>query len=143
MDAVLLVVVLVATAAVVYAGMYITFRAFRAANRPPVEVKPRRSTSNPHDAAMTAQLKQFFEGKHCAACSRPIPPMHAGELRPGLVNANTHEAIFWDDIPAANLSTTLESHVPICSNCVIVETFRRRNPDLVVDRHRSVESIAK
>jgi hypothetical protein len=139
MTAVLLVIVLLATVAVVCAGIFFTLRGFRAANRPPVEVKPAHAKSNPHDAATTAQLKHFFEGKPCAACSRPIPPVHAFELRPGLLNA-THEAIAWDDIPAANLSATLESHVPICSNCLLIETFRRRHPELVVDRHRTIEN---
>jgi hypothetical protein len=130
----LLVFVLLATGAVLGAGVFVTLRRFRASDHPPVEVKPR------HDAATTAQLKQFFQGKQCAGCSRPIPPVHAWEQRPGLRNANTHEAIAWEDIPAADLSTTLESHVPLCSNCVIVETFNRQYPDLVVDRHRTIEN---
>ena len=139
MDPVLLIIVLLATAAVVGGGIYFTVREFRAADHPPAEVKPRRATSNPHDAATTAQLKHFFDSKQCASCSRPVPPVHAGELRPGLLNAHTHEAIAWDDIPAADLSTTLESHVPICSACLIIETFRRKHPELVVDRHRTVD----
>jgi hypothetical protein len=135
MDAVLLVFALTGTAALVSAGIFFTLRGFRSLNRPPVEVKPRHR----HDATTIAQLKQFFEGKPCAACSRPIPPVHAGELRPGLLNAEKHEAIPWEDIPVANLSTTLEGHVPICSNCLIIETFRRQHPDLVVDRRRTIE----
>lgn len=138
MDAVLLVLALVVTGAVLGAGLFFTLRAFRAADRPQVEVKP-RVKSNPHDAATTAQLKHFFEGKECAACSQPIAPVHTFELRPGLLHAKTHDAIGWDDIPAANLSTTLESHLPICANCIITETFRRQHPELVVDRHRHIE----
>jgi hypothetical protein len=61
------------------------------------------------------------------------------ELDPGLMNAKTHAEIAGDDIPAENLSTTLESHLAICSNCLIIETFRRQHAELVVDRHRSVE----
>jgi hypothetical protein len=140
MNPVLLIIVLVATVAVVGAGIYFTVREFRAADRPPVEVKPKQPRSNPHDAATTAQLRQFFGGKQCASCSRPIAPVHAGELRPGLLNASTHEAMAWDEIPAANLSTTLESHMAICSACLITETFRREHPELVVDRHRTVEN---
>ena len=142
MTPVLLDIVLLATTVLIGAGVYFTFRWFRLANRPPVEVKPRHAKVHPHDAATIAQLKHFFEGRQCAACSRPIPPVHAGELRPGLLNANTHEAIAWDDIPEANLSTTLGSHVPICSNCLIAETFRRQYPELVVDRHHHREPIA-
>ena len=139
MDAVLLVIVLAATATVVSAGMYFTFRGFRAVNRPPTDVKAAPVKRNPHDAAMTAQLKHYFEGKECATCSQPIPPVHAFEPRPGLLHARTHEAIAWDDIPSDNLSETLESHLPICSNCLITETFRRQHPELVVERQRPIE----
>ena len=140
MNTVLLIVVPLATAVVVGAGVFVTFRFFTTATRPPVDVPPKHVKSNPHDAATTAQLKQFFGGRQCASCTRPIPPVRAGELRPGLLNSITHEAIAWDEIPAANLSTTLEGHVAICSACLISETFRRQHPELVVDRHRTLAS---
>ena len=140
MNTVLLIVVPLVTAVVVGAGVFVTFRFFRTATRPPVDVPPRQVKSNPHDAVTTAQLRQFFGGKQCASCSRPIAPVHAGELRPGLLNTSTHEAIAWDEIPAADLSTTLGSHVAICSSCLISETFRRQHPELVVDRHRTIAS---
>ena len=140
MTAVFLVIVLLATAAVVCAGIVLTLRGFRAEDRPPVEVKPKRPKSNPHDPAATAQLKHYFEGRQCAACNRAIPPIHVGELQPGLLNRHTHETIEWDDIPVANLPSTLANHVPICSNCVTVEMFRQQHPELVVDRHRTIEN---
>jgi hypothetical protein len=138
MDAVVLVIALLAFGAVVSGGMYFTFRGFRAANRQPVEAKPSPALSNGRDAATLAQLKRFFEGKQCAACSRPIPPVHAYEVRPGLLHTKTRETIPWDDIPTADLSTTLASHEAICSDCAVAETFRRQHPDLVVDRRRPV-----
>jgi len=140
MTTVVLVIVLLATAAVVCIGMFVTLRSFRAENRTPVEPKARNPWSNRHDAATTAALKHYFEGKQCAPCGRAIPPVHAGELRPGLLDTSTHEAMTWDEIPAANLSATLGSHVPICSNCLTIETFRRQHPELVVDRHRTIEN---
>jgi hypothetical protein len=139
MTEVFLVIVLLATAAVVAAGIFVTLRGFRQADRPPVDVTPTPSKTNRHDASTTAQLKHFFEGKQCAACRRPVPPVHAGELRPGLLNPETHEAVAWNDIPAANLSTTLASHTAICSNCLVIETLRRQHPELVVDHHSPVE----
>jgi hypothetical protein len=142
MTTLVLVIVLLATAAVVCAGIFFTLKAFRALDRAPVEVKPRQARGNPHDAATTAQLKHFFEGKSCAACGRPIPPVHAGELRPGLLNPNTHDAIAWADIPATDLSATLQSHSTICSNCLTLETLRRQHPELVVDRHRTIENLS-
>lgn len=136
MDAVVLVIALLAFSAVVSGGMYFTFRGFRAANRQPVEAKPKPAKSNRRDAATIAQLKHFFEDKLCAACSRPIPPVHAYEVRPGLLHSQTREAVAWDDIPTADLPTTLASYEAICSDCVIAATFRRQHSELVVDRQR-------
>jgi hypothetical protein len=138
MTAVLLVIVLLGTAAAICAGIYFTFRGFREADRPPV-VNPRPPRPHRHEPAAIAQLKHFFEGRQCETCSRPIPPVHAGDLRPGLLNTTTHETIAWDDIPDTNLTATLANHVPICSNCVVLETLRRQHPELVVDRHRPAE----
>jgi hypothetical protein len=131
----LLGIVLLVTSVLVGVGCYLTLRAFRSVDRPPAPVKPRHVKSNPHDAAMTATLKQFFEGKPCVSCGRPIPPVHAGEMRPGLLNTRTHVEIAWADIPAENLSETLDSHAAICSGCLVSESFRRRYPELVIDRH--------
>ena len=132
-------VILLLAAAAIVGGTFFSLRYFREASRPPVDVKPDRPKRNPHDAATIAQLKQFFGGKQCAACGRTIPPVHAGELHPGLMNADTHEAVPWEDIPAANLPATLARHLTLCSSCVTAETFRRQYPDLVVDRHRTAE----
>jgi hypothetical protein len=136
----LLLVVVVITAAALLGGVFLTFRAFRALDHPRISVNPAIVRGSHHDAATTAQLRHFFEGKACAACGRSIQPMHAGDLRPGLLNPATHEAMAWNDIPPANLSTTLASHAPICSNCLLLETFRRQHPELIVDRHRAFGS---
>jgi hypothetical protein len=140
MTALLLGIVLLAVTALVGIGLYLTFRGFRSVDRPPAPAKPPNYASNPHDAAMTAQLRQYFEGKACGSCGRDIPPVHAGEMRPGLLNTSTHEEMAWADIPSANLSATLEAHVPICSNCLVSESFRRQHPELVLDRRRPLES---
>jgi len=133
MDVVLLILAVLTTAALVWAGVYFTFRGFRSLDHPPVPPKPR------HASAVNSELKHFFEGKQCAACKRAIPPVHAFEPRPGLLNPKTREAISWDDIPDADLPATLESHVAICSNCALVEVFRTQHAELVVDRHRTAE----
>jgi hypothetical protein len=103
----LLAIVVVATAAIV-GSTFFTLRWFRAATRPPVDVKPGRAKSNPHDAATTAQLKHFFEGKVCVAAAADSG---AAPRRPTsrATNAKTREEIAWADIPAADLSATLES----------------------------------
>ena len=121
MDLALVDVVFV-TAAVVGAGIAFTVWRFKA----------RRT----HDRATTELLERFFDGKECAICKRPIPPVHRMELKPGLLNPATHETHSWDEIPVANLSTVLETQLPVCPECEVAESFRQRYPGLAVDRDR-------
>jgi len=116
---------IITTVAAVCAGIIFTVRAFRAPAG--------------HDHATTELLKRFFDGKECAICKRPIPPVHRMGLKPGLLNPATHEAHSWDEIPNVNLSTALETHLPVCSACGVAESFRQRFPDLVVDQDRSLQ----
>ena len=137
-------VVIIATTAAVCAGVVFTLRAFKASardasaesdGRQPAEAA--RTVASPHDAATTELLKRFFEGKECAICKRPIPPVHRTGLKPGLLNPATHETRSWDQIPKENLSKTLETQLPVCSSCEVAETFRQHHAALVVDRGRS------
>jgi hypothetical protein len=82
-------------------------------------------------------LRAWFAGKTCAICERPIPPIHRIEQHPGLMNpaSSSHEVIAWEQFARdEHLPDMLETHAPVCSNCVMAETFRRQYPDLVVER---------
>lgn len=91
-----------------------------------------------HDRATDRLLKRFFDGKACAICKRPIPPVHRTGPKPGLLNPATHETHSWEEIPNVNLSTELETYLPVCSTCEVAESFRQRFPNLVVEGDRSV-----
>lgn len=84
-------------------------------------------------------LRAWFAGKNCAICERPIPPIHRIEQHPGLMNpespAPEQNLISWEQFARdERLPDILETHVAVCSNCVMAETFRRQYPDLVVER---------
>jgi len=117
------VVAILAVAAAVVAGIVFTFRAFQA--------------KEGHDQATTELLKRFFNGKACAICKQPIPPVHRMGLKPGLLNPATHETHSWNQIPIVDLPTAIETHLPLCSACEVAESFRQRFPDRVVDRDQS------
>jgi hypothetical protein len=143
MNVPLVVIIVVATAAAVSAGIAFTVRGFkaseaRATGAPNNGVQPAeaQAASSRHDPATNEQLKRFFDGKDCAICKRPIPPVHRTGLKPGLWNPRTHETHSWDQIPNVNLSALLETELPICSACQVAESFRQRFPDRVVDRDR-------
>jgi len=135
-------VVLVVSAAAISAGIYVTVRGFRASAARAAGLNDRHDTAThdrgiAHDHAATALLKHFFDGKACAICRRSIPPVHRTGPKPGLLNPETHETQSWDHIPNENLPSTLETRLPLCSACVLAESFRQHHPDLVVDRDRS------
>lgn len=116
-------VIFVATAAALGAGVAFTLWTFK--------------SKKGHDHETTGLLKRFFDGKACAICKRPIPPVHlTGGLKPGLLNPTTHETLSWDEIPSSDL-TALESQLPVCSACEVAESFRRRFPDRVFDGDRT------
>jgi hypothetical protein len=101
----------------------------------------RQIAEQPQLTLAVTMLKNWYHGRTCAICRRAIPPVHPGEPRPGLLNpaSAAREILTWDDVPAEQLPATLESHVPVCSNCVVAETFRRKYPQLVTDREESIE----
>ena len=134
-------VVLVVSAAVIGAGCYLTVRAFRASTARAHNGGHAAAVHAPgaisHNQTATELLKRFFDGKSCAICKRAIAPVQRTGPKPGLLNPGTHETQSWDHIPNENLSSTLETHLPLCSACVLAESFRQHHPDLVVDRDRS------
>jgi hypothetical protein len=90
----------------------------------------------PEDTLAINMLKHWYEGRVCAVCQREIPPVHAGAPKPGLLNVASpaREILSWEEIPAEQLPAVLESHLPVCSNCYMAETFRRQFADRVTDR---------
>lgn len=116
--------ILIATAAAVCAGIAFTVWKFQG--------------TEPHDRATTKLLKAFFDGKACAVCKRPIPPVRRMGLKPGLLNPATHEARSWSKIRNVSVPTDLEGQLPLCSECEVAESFRQRFPGLVSDRDRSL-----
>jgi hypothetical protein len=94
----------------------------------------------PHDTLATALLQRFFDDKLCTVCHRPIHHVHAGDEKPGLLDPKTGAIIAWEAIWPQAIPSLTETHLPICSNCQVIESFRRKYPDLVVDRHRTVRN---
>jgi hypothetical protein len=86
------------------------------------------------DTRVRTIAAHFFEGQRCAICQHPIDALHAATLQPGLLDPVTHAAEAWDEIPAQDLAEAFHARNPICANCTLAESFRRRFPDRVVDR---------
>lgn len=87
----------------------------------------------PEDCLVRTILSRWYEGKSCALCGAAIPPIHSWDHRPGLVAADG-TPMECTAVPAERLQATLETCKPVCWNCEVAEEFRRRNPDLVIDK---------
>ena len=77
--------------------------------------------------------QQWFRGRSCAYCHRPIEQIHWHDHRPALLSPDK-KTIQWNDVPPERLPEVLETHLPVCWSCHIAETFRRQHPSGFVDR---------
>lgn len=78
-------------------------------------------------------MNRWYHGQECAYCHKEFSDIHWHDHPPALVDADRH-SILWNEVPAERLQETMRTHVPVCWNCYIAETFRQRFPNLVVDR---------
>lgn len=89
----------------------------------------------PEDCLVRKMLTDWYAEKACALCARPIGEIHWADHKPALMSLE-HRAVRWSDVAPEKLPDVLTTHLPLCWNCYIVETFRNEHPDLVVERHR-------
>jgi len=78
-------------------------------------------------------VAEWYKGKSCAYCQRPFAEIHWHDHHPALLSPE-RVAKQWNEIPAETLPQVFQTHLPVCWNCYIAETFRRENSDLVVNR---------
>lgn len=82
---------------------------------------------------VSTMASEWYAGKRCAYCDDPLRDEsfvdhHVALLGP---DGTTRE---WSEVPPEGLPEALSTSRPVCWNCHIAETFRRRYPQLVTDR---------
>ncbi len=91
---------------------------------------------SPEDCLVRNILIQFYEGKNCAWCGRPIGEIHLGDRKPAVLTADRC-SVEWNQIPAEELKQTLATALPLCFTCHVANTMVRQHPELVIDRSRT------
>jgi hypothetical protein len=76
---------------------------------------------------------EWYHGKSCAYCHKPFMDMHWHDRHAALLSPE-RVAKQWNEIPAETLPQVFQTYLPVCWDCYIAETFRRQNPDRVLDR---------
>lgn len=86
------------------------------------------------ESAVREIVSRWYAARVCVYCGKPIDDEHflldhdAALLAP---DGMTRE---WSDVPPEMLPDALRTHRPVCWNCHVAETFRRKHPELVTDR---------
>jgi hypothetical protein len=79
-------------------------------------------------------VAEWYKGKSCAYCQKPFVEMQWHDRHPALLSPE-RLAKQWNEIPAEQLPGVFQTHLPVCWNCYIAETFRRQNSDRVLNRN--------
>lgn len=78
-------------------------------------------------------VQEWFRGRSCAYCHKPIEAIRWRDHRPALLGPDK-KTVQWTDLPPEKLPELFETHLPVCWSCHIAETFRREHPNDFVDR---------
>jgi hypothetical protein len=83
-------------------------------------------------SAVRQVAEAWFSSKTCVYCRKPVATQfldhHAALLTPNGIT------IEWNELPPERLPDAMQTHLPVCWDCHIAETFRRKFPELVTDR---------
>jgi len=78
-------------------------------------------------------VNQWYAGKECVYCHAPFHEIHWHDHAPALLDEE-NRTIEWKDVAPESLQQAFRTHLPVCWNCHIAQTFRRVHPELVTDR---------
>jgi hypothetical protein len=78
-------------------------------------------------------LVNWYEGKTCCSCGRPIGPIVHGGAQPAVRTAEKY-SVEWSEIPAERLQEVLSAAQPVCFACHMASRMVREHPELVTDR---------
>jgi hypothetical protein len=85
------------------------------------------------DCLLRNILAKWYEGKKCALCGKPFGEINWLDRKPALMVPGK-PSCEWGEIRPEEVWNVLAIATPVCWNCHIAESFRRRYPELVVDR---------
>jgi len=89
--------------------------------------------ADPQNCLVWNIVSDWYRGKACAYCHKPFLELHWHDHKPALVGLDG-KTVQWNEVAAEKLQELFETHLPVCWNCHVAETFRREYPAKVVER---------
>jgi hypothetical protein len=87
----------------------------------------------PGQCLVSGVLMRWYRGKHCVYCGKPFEELHWADHKPALQSPEG-ALVRWNGVSVENLSMVLETHLAVCWNCYIAQSFRLNHPEMVVYR---------
>ncbi len=91
--------------------------------------------SDPESHRLWTIAAQWYAGKACVYCKKPIGAVHHLDHQGALLNPD-QTTVEWDEVPPEKLPDVLKMSEPVCWGCHVTESFRREHPEWVVERSR-------
>lgn len=88
---------------------------------------------NPGGCLVRNLVNEWYQGKSCAYCQKPFGPVEWHDRQPALLGPD-RSLLLWKDVATERLPAVFSTHLPVCWNCYIAESFRKQHPEMVVDR---------
>src|SRR5262245_53651717 len=89
--------------------------------------------ASPDGCLLRSLVAQWYAGKSCVDCGRPIGAIVWHEAPPAL-RAPNGTSFEWKDAAPQDLPRLFRTHQPLCWQCHNVAEVTRAHPDLIVSR---------
>jgi len=108
--------------------------------------------SSPEGCLVRTMLADWYAKRSCAFCGKDFPGVDSYDhqarwwydKKPALWSPGGR-AVEWHEVAVETLPEVLETHRPMCWDCLIVDKLRRTHPELITvrpDRSRAGKSAA-
>ena len=87
----------------------------------------------PEDCLVINILTSWYAGKRCASCGIAFCEIGWTDHKPALLSPEG-TTVEWRDVAPENVPDVLATHLPVCWDCHITESFCREHPEMIVDR---------
>jgi len=88
---------------------------------------------SPDGCLVKSLVVQWYEGKACAFCGKPIEAGGLADHAPALVRPDG-ATVLWKDLRPEQLPEVFRTHRAACWNCHVVESVVRKHPEAVTVR---------
>jgi len=95
--------------------------------------------TDPDNCLVWNIVSRWYEGQNCALCRKRFGRLKPFDHPPALMDAD-RMTTEWKSFRSEELPGVFSTYRPICWDCHVTETFRRKHPELVVERDRTTHS---